>query len=63
MKEQRDETWEGIQISRPLREVGAKECAAWLWWRRIDVLPRSIESLRAAEKEPTTIQRLTRGGP
>ncbi|OBZ72543.1 Cytoplasmic tRNA 2-thiolation protein 2 [Grifola frondosa] len=27
-----------VRIVRPLRDVGAKECAAWLWWRGLSVV-------------------------
>lgn len=60
VKEERDETWEGIRIARPLRDIGVKECAAWLWWRGLKVLPRNAADLLTA-KEAATIQRLTRG--
>lgn len=56
VKEEKEQTWNGIAIARPLREVGAKECAAWLWWRRLDIVPR-LPSIGSK----TSIQRLTRG--
>ncbi|KAG8862417.1 hypothetical protein FRB96_001487 [Tulasnella sp. 330] len=59
VKEERDEIWEDIRISRPLREIGVKECAAWLWWRGLEVLPRNAADL-VASNEAATIQRLTR---
>ncbi|KAG9005418.1 hypothetical protein FRB93_009724 [Tulasnella sp. JGI-2019a] len=58
VREERDETWEGIRISRPLREIGVKECAAWLWWRGLEVLPKSAIDL-SVSREAMTIQRLT----
>lgn len=37
-----EETWEGLKIVRPLKEVTDKEVAAGVWWRRVDVMPASV---------------------
>jgi cytoplasmic tRNA 2-thiolation protein 2 len=29
-----------VRISRPLRDVGMKECAAWAWWSGLRVIGR-----------------------
>ncbi|KAG9045162.1 hypothetical protein FS837_006930 [Tulasnella sp. UAMH 9824] len=63
VKEEREEVWQGIKVCRPLREVGVKECAAWLWWRGLEVVPRINEAYVSSGNvrgEQSTIQRLTR---
>jgi hypothetical protein len=37
-----EETWEGIKVVKPLREITDKEVAAGVWWRRIEVMSASI---------------------
>lgn len=64
VKEEREEVWQDIKVCRPLREVGVKECAAWLWWRGLEVVPRMNEAYVSSGNvrgEQSTIQRLTRG--
>ncbi|CAE6358776.1 unnamed protein product [Rhizoctonia solani] len=51
-----EETWEGIRIVRPLREITDKEVAAGCWWRRVEIMPATI-----APREATGITRLTKG--
>jgi cytoplasmic tRNA 2-thiolation protein 2 len=29
---------EKIKVVRPLRDVGMKECAAWVWWNRLNIV-------------------------
>ncbi|KAG8955883.1 hypothetical protein FRC04_006330 [Tulasnella sp. 424] len=63
VKEEREEVWQGVRVCRPLREVGMKECAAWMWWRRLEVVPRMNEGYVSSGNvrgEQSTIQRLTR---
>ena len=34
-----DTSWNGeIRLVRPLRDVGMKECQAWVWWRQVPVV-------------------------
>ncbi|QRV89739.1 cytoplasmic tRNA 2-thiolation protein 2B [Ceratobasidium sp. AG-Ba] len=37
-----EETWRGVRIVRPLREIADKEIAAGVWWRRVGVMPRTV---------------------
>ncbi|KAG9094430.1 hypothetical protein FRC07_011304, partial [Ceratobasidium sp. 392] len=37
-----DETWNGIGVVRPLREIADKEVAAGIWWRRVAVMPATV---------------------
>ncbi|CAE6415688.1 unnamed protein product [Rhizoctonia solani] len=50
-----DETWEGIRIVRPLREITDKEVAAGCWWRRVEVMPATVTT-----REETGITKLTK---
>ncbi|KAL5634942.1 hypothetical protein ACGC1H_002840 [Rhizoctonia solani] len=50
-----DETWEGIRIVRPLREITDKEVAAGCWWRRVEVMPATVTT-----REETGIAKLTK---
>lgn len=52
VREEREEEWmmslkgNGIRVVTPLRDVGIKECAAWLWWaklRTVTVPPQNIK--------------------
>ena len=60
VNEERQEVWKGLNILRPLRDVGAKECAAMLWWRRLEVIAR-LEGAESSKRESLSIQQLTRG--
>lgn len=32
-------SWRGeVRLIRPLRDVGMKECAAWIWWNQLSVV-------------------------
>ncbi|KAI9461723.1 hypothetical protein BJY52DRAFT_1259811 [Lactarius psammicola] len=34
-----DSSWNGeVRLVRPLRDVGTKECQAWIWWRQLPVV-------------------------
>ncbi|KAI9440065.1 hypothetical protein H4582DRAFT_2216897 [Lactarius indigo] len=34
-----DSSWKGeVRLVRPLRDVGMKECQAWVWWRQLPVV-------------------------
>ena len=46
-----------LRIVKPLREIGMKECAAWMWWRSVKIVPRMPERI-AKERG---IHSLTRG--
>ncbi|KAG8704789.1 hypothetical protein FRC08_002036 [Ceratobasidium sp. 394] len=37
-----EETWRGVRIVRPLREIADKEVAAGVWWRRVAVMPATM---------------------
>lgn len=37
-----EETWRGVRVVRPLREIADKEVAAAVWWRRVEVMPGSV---------------------
>ncbi|KAG8748268.1 hypothetical protein FRC10_007658 [Ceratobasidium sp. 414] len=37
-----EETWRGVRIVRPLREIADKEIAAGVWWRRVAVMPATM---------------------
>ncbi|CAE6416113.1 unnamed protein product [Rhizoctonia solani] len=50
-----EETWEGIRIVRPLREITDKEVAAGCWWRRVEVMPATVTT-----REDTGITKLTK---
>ncbi|CAE6410400.1 unnamed protein product [Rhizoctonia solani] len=50
-----EETWEGIRIVRPLREITDKEVAAGCWWRRVEVMPANVMA-----REDNGITRLTK---
>ncbi|KAJ1307519.1 hypothetical protein OPQ81_001617 [Rhizoctonia solani] len=50
-----EETWQGIRIVRPLREITDKEVAAGCWWRRVEVMPATI-----TPREETGITKLTK---
>ncbi len=60
VKEERQDLIRDLLVARPLREVGAKECAAWLWWRQLEVVPR-LTTDGPNDKESKSIQKLTRG--
>ena len=54
----KDDKERTIRLVRPLREVGVKECGAYAWWRRLEVIGR--------EKWPggrQSIGGLTKGAP
>lgn len=46
-----------VRIIKPLREVGLKECAAWMWWKEIGITPRMPQRI-TKERD---IHSLTRG--
>ncbi|CAE6515985.1 unnamed protein product [Rhizoctonia solani] len=50
-----EETWEGIRIVRPLRDITDKEVAAGCWWRRVEVMPANVTT-----HEETGITKLTK---
>jgi hypothetical protein len=31
-----------VRIVRPLRDMGMKECAAWVWWNGLDIVGKEI---------------------
>ncbi|KAG9105002.1 hypothetical protein FRC06_002923 [Ceratobasidium sp. 370] len=37
-----EETWRGVRVVRPLREIADKEVAAGVWWRRVEVMPATV---------------------
>ena len=47
-----------VRIIRPLRDVSTKECAAWAWWARLQVIGR--EQWEWAGTKPG-LGRLTKG--
>ncbi|KAG8727968.1 hypothetical protein FRC12_022125, partial [Ceratobasidium sp. 428] len=51
-----EETWRGVRIVRPLREIADKEVAAGVWWRRVAVMPATV-----GVPEEVGITRLTKG--
>lgn len=52
-----EETWRGVRIVRPLREIADKEVAAAVWWRRVEVMPASV---RMGMSEQNGITHLTK---
>lgn len=30
-----------VKVIRPLKDMGVKECAAWIWWNELEVVPRA----------------------
>ena len=50
-------SWRGeVRLIRPLREVGMKECTAWVWWHQLPVIGK--QRIPISER---TIGNLTRG--
>ena len=34
-----DNSWSGeVRLVRPLRDIGMKECTAWVWWHQLPVI-------------------------
>lgn len=50
-------SWSGeVRLIRPLRDVGMKECAAWVWWHQLTVVGK--QRIPISER---TISNLTKG--
>ena len=50
-------SWSGeVRLIRPLRDVGMKECAAWVWWHQVSVVGK-----RRIPISERTIGNLTKG--
>jgi len=50
-------SWNGeVRLIRPLRDVGMKECAAWVWWHQVRVVGK--QRIPISER---TIGQLTKG--
>jgi hypothetical protein len=49
-----------VRVVRPLRDLSAKECAAWAWWAR---LPLASPAPSPAGRPAAAIGSLTRGTP
>jgi len=51
-------SWRGeVRLIRPLRDVGMKECTAWVWWHQLSVVGK--QRIPISER---TISNLTKGG-
>jgi hypothetical protein len=48
-----------VHISRPLRDVGLKECVAWAWWSNLDVVGK--DRIDTGQSKALGINALTRG--
>jgi cytoplasmic tRNA 2-thiolation protein 2 len=52
-----DNSWNGeVHLVRPLRDVGMKECTAWVWWHQLPVVGK-----QRAPASKQTIGDLTKG--
>jgi cytoplasmic tRNA 2-thiolation protein 2 len=51
-------SWRGeVRLIRPLRDVGMKECTAWVWWHQLSVVEKQRIPISGR-----TIGKLTKGG-
>ncbi|KDQ15957.1 hypothetical protein BOTBODRAFT_31411 [Botryobasidium botryosum FD-172 SS1] len=46
VREEQEETWKDVRLIRPLRELGGKECATYMWWNELSVLPGGITTTK-----------------
>ena len=53
--EERQEEWMNVHVVTPLKDVGIKECAAWLWWGKLQAV------LSLPESKEQGIGKLTQG--